>query len=44
MFEVGLTLLIEYYSGGEIKKHELGAACGPCVGQKRCIREFRGKT
>ena len=30
-------LLSKYYSGYQIKKNEMGGACGTCGGEERCM-------
>jgi len=34
----------KYYSGDQIKKNEIGGACGTCGGKERCIQGFGRKT
>jgi len=38
-----LLLLINRYSGDQIKKDEMGGACGMCGGEKRYPHGFGGK-
>ena len=37
-------LFIIHYSGNQIKKNEMGRACGTCGGRKKCIRHVVGKA
>ena len=37
-------LLTKYYSDDQIKKNEMGVACGTCGGDERCIRGFGEET
>jgi hypothetical protein len=34
----------KYYSDDQIKKNEIGGACGTYGGQERCIHYFGGET
>lgn len=36
-------MLNNYYSGDQIKKDEMGEACGMCGGEERCPQGFGGK-
>ena len=38
------ALLLKYYLGYEIKKNEMGGACGTYGTQERCIQGFVGET
>jgi hypothetical protein len=38
------VLLTKYHSGDEVKKTEMGGACGTYGGEYRCIQGFSGKT
>jgi hypothetical protein len=40
----GSSLPAKYYSGDQIKKNEMGRACGTYGRQERCIQGFGGKT
>jgi hypothetical protein len=37
------VLLSKYCSGYQIKKNEMGGACGTCGGEERCILGFGGE-
>jgi len=37
------VLLTKYFSGDQIKKNEIGRACG-MFGEERCIQGFGGET
>jgi hypothetical protein len=34
----------KYYSGDQIKKHEMGGTCGTYGEEERCIQDFGGET
>jgi hypothetical protein len=38
------VLLTNYYSGHQIKKNEMGGACGTYAEQESCIKGFGGET
>ena len=38
------VLFTKYYSGDQIKKNEMGRACGTCDRQERGVQGFGGKT
>jgi len=37
-------ILTKYYSGNQIEKNEIGAACSRYGGEERCIQGFGGET
>jgi hypothetical protein len=37
-------LLTKYHSGDQVKKTEMGRACGTYEGEERCIQGFSGET
>jgi len=37
-------MLNKYYMGDQVKKNEMGGACGKYGRQERCIKLFRGKV
>jgi hypothetical protein len=37
-------LLTKYYSGDQMKKNEMGEACGMYGVKERCIQSFGGET
>ena len=39
-----LVLFTKYHSGDQMRKNDLGGACGTYGGQERCIQDFVGKT
>ena len=39
-----MSVLVKYSSSGQIKKNEMGGACGTHVGEERCIMGFAGET
>ena len=43
-YKPSVLLLSKYYSGGQIKKNEMGWACSTCGRRERCIEGFGGKT
>jgi hypothetical protein len=43
-YKPSVLLLTKHYSGGQIKKNEMGWACGTCGRQEMCIEGFRGKS
>jgi hypothetical protein len=34
----------QIFSGDQIEKHEMGGACSPYEGKKRCIKGFGGEA
>jgi hypothetical protein len=42
--EEGVKVLAKYHSGDQIKKNEIGGACGTYGGHERCIQGFGGET
>ena len=34
----------KYYSGNQIRKNEMGGACGMYGGEERCVQGFGGET
>ena len=38
------TFPTKYYSGDQIKKNEMGGACGTYGGEERCLHGFAGDT
>jgi len=43
-YKSSVLLRTKYYSGGQIKKNEMGWACGTCRRQERYIEGFGGNT
>ena len=41
---VVVVFLIQYCAGDEIKKNEMGGACGTYGGRARCAQGFGGET
>jgi hypothetical protein len=39
-----IFILIKYYSGGQIKKNEIGVACDTYGREGKCIQSFGGET
>jgi hypothetical protein len=39
-----LVILSKYYMGGEIKKNEMGGACGTYGRQEKCLQGFGKET
>jgi len=42
--EVNALYSYHYYSGDQIKKNELGGACGTHGGQEKCIQGYCGRA
>jgi hypothetical protein len=38
------VLFTNYYFGEEIKRNEMGGACGTYRGEERCVQRFGGKA
>jgi hypothetical protein len=43
-FSIGLLFHSKYHSGDQVKKTEMGRACGTYGGEERCIQGFSGET
>jgi hypothetical protein len=44
MWNSGSVPLAKYFLGDQIKKNEMGGACGKYERQERCIQGFGGET
>jgi hypothetical protein len=44
LFEICTTLERKYYLGDQIKRNEMGGACGMDMGEERCIQGCSGET